>query len=260
MFDFIINKDKDTAFTFDLGGGLEFKSYLSFKKSKRLFVLFNGAVDLSKAYPYYQRWGWKDRFPGSVLYIVDPLIAKYKDSGLNLAWYIGDKNVQFSNLISDFVDFVSNGLEVEKVYSYGSSGGGFASLMLGRDNDSVYPISINPQTNIFSYHKPAVDKYISTAWDDKFSKDINSELFNVLNYSNKRCLYVQNLVDTFHYKNHFLKFMDRNNLLTNQQELFDAGGVSYILYDHPNGHGAEPDELFPHIIKTALFLNNDNKA
>lgn len=255
MFDFKINKEKDTAFSFDLGKGAEFKSYLSFKDSKKLFVLFNGAIDLEKNYPYYQRWGWKEKFPGNVLYILDPLIKKYEQDKLNLAWYLGDRDVDYANLISDFVKGVADQLAVDEIYSYGSSGGGFASLMLAKKMPQVYAIAINPQTNIFDYHKNAVEKYLSLAWQSDIQtakKEIENIDFDVFDFSGKKCLIVQNTVDVFHYKNHFKKFLRENSIESDENEFMKSQGISYILYEHPNGHGAEPNEIFQKIVEAAI--------
>lgn len=255
MFDFAINKGKDTGFSLDLGGGAEFKSYLSYKESKKLFVLFNGAIDLEKKYPYYQRWGWKEKFPGNVLYILDPLIKKYEKDKLNLAWYLGDRDLEYSSLISEFVNYVANQLAVDEIYSYGSSGGGFASLMLAKKLPKVYAIAINPQTNIFDYHKNDVEKYLRLAWQcdiQDAKKSIKNIDFDVFDYSGKKCLIVQNTVDIFHFKNHLIKFLKENSIESDKKELIKSQGISYILYDHPNGHGAEPSEIFQKIIDTAI--------
>ncbi|MDD2728276.1 hypothetical protein [Malikia sp.] len=257
MLHFKINSEKDSAISCHLKNGVEFRAYIKFKKSNRLFVLFNGAIDLTKSYPYYQRWSWADKFPGSVLYILDPLIKK-NNSTLNLAWYLGDKDDDYFQIISNLVQAVSKQLGIDKIYAYGSSGGGFASLMLAKNIKEVYSVAINPQTNVFKYHDNAVSKYFLTAWGFE-TKDalikLPREKFDVTNFHERNCLVVQNKLDRFHLDNHFKPFMIANKIPIIEEGIYKGNAISYLLYSHPSGHGPEPLELFPLILETAISIN-----
>lgn len=247
---------KEISFKGDIGD-MSFSAYLYIKHdTDKLFIILNGAVaDKFKGRTAYQRWSWHDEFPGSVLYISDPTLIKH--TTLNLAWYIGDKDNKIDKDIASFVDKVADNLQVNKIIPYGSSGGGFAAIQLACNTKTpAIAVATNPQTRVLHHRKNTVDLYLKNCWDGFSKDDLKDDLsFDAI----KNCLtnpphilYIQNIVDEFHYKNHFIPFLnalgfDINLIKTplDQQE----GLIKTLVYEHESGHAAEPKELLPEIFQ-----------
>lgn len=85
----------DVSFKTPLEEGACFYSHLFIKrKSRKLYVIFNGALSSDRETSYlFHRYSWHSMFDGSVLYIADPTLIKHRD--LNLAWYSGIKDFDF---------------------------------------------------------------------------------------------------------------------------------------------------------------------
>lgn len=261
-FDYAVsNQKKEISFKGVLGD-MPFSAYLYIKKdADKLFVVLNGAVaDKFKGGTVYQRWSWHETFPGSVLYISDPSLIKYKE--LSLAWYIGDKDNKIDKDIARLVDKVADNLNVGKVIAYGSSGGGFAAIQLAcNTKKTAIAVAINPQINVLHHRKNTVDIYLNSCWKG-FSKydlenDISFDASKNFQKSSTQVLYVQNKVDELHYKTHFLPFLEKLDI---QKELLgkplieQKGNVKALIYDHESGHAAEPKELLPDIFKAIEYF------
>ncbi|EKO3902480.1 hypothetical protein P0F36_003320, partial [Vibrio metschnikovii] len=136
------------------------------ENSDRLFVLFSGnAMRDKNDPPVFQRWSWADYFPGHCLYISDPTIRL--DEKLGLAWYSGNESYdpypKLLELIYDVADL--SGIDLDRVTTYGSSGGGFAAMKLGIMEPKISVVTINPQVDITKYiPKFGLSKYLRICW------------------------------------------------------------------------------------------------
>ena len=270
LFDPVIAKIERKDFSKDevnfehIEDGYEFHSYL-YKKgnANKLYVVLNGALAADrKTAKAYQRWSWHPLFDGHVLYMADPTLFKHLDA--NLAWYIGDKDHQFHDFLACFIQSIAakTGIALDHVVLYGSSGGGFAALKLaGLIGQGITAVAINPQMNAFLYKKEHVDHYLDVCWKDVPQEILRENpVFDTLNgVSNTNCriLFVQNVQDTFHYKNHFIPFLERFNIFNpsiKSKMIEQNGRIRYMVYDHPSGHAAEPKEMLPEIIQNINYL------
>jgi hypothetical protein len=96
---------------------------------KRLFVFFSGSAQRSKINPpVFQRWSWAHLFPGHCLYVSDPSL--FLNDKLGLAWYSGTSGFDPMPIIAQEVKNLALSLDINEssIFSYGSSGGGFAAL------------------------------------------------------------------------------------------------------------------------------------
>lgn len=226
------------------------------KNNDRLFVIFHGAKDRNRYFaPFFERLSWDQYFPGSVLYISDP--ALHLHDKLRLGWYAGDKNEYCMNIISEIVDNISSFLGIRQIYSFGSSGGGFASLSLGAILDSCHPIAVNPQTNIFAYYQGHFNEYINCCFDGISRLELEnaySVRFNMIdrykNDNHKGYTLLQNRLDEFHYSRHYSPLLDLGGghtfSINEQSEIF--GKRTIHLYDDKKGHGPEPRALFDQLM------------
>lgn len=259
-----INFNKEEISFKEIVDDYEFSSYLYQKKNaKKLFIILNGALDQDRTSSnIYHRWSWNNLFDGSVLYIADPTLFKYKE--VNLAWYIGDKDNQFHEFIKDFILKIAKKLDVNlsQIVLYGSSGGGFAALKLaGMIGNGALAVAVNPQVKVFNYKKEYVDKYLHICWSKMDVKKIQArnEFDSLKSIQNSSCrvLFIQNLEDKFHYINHFIPFLEKFNIFSPDPKLSiekQNSRIRYMIYDHPSGHAAEPKEMLTEILKNIEYI------
>lgn len=259
----VVGEGAETEFRVKLEESVELIAHLKKGTNDRLFVVFNGAVDLSKThYPYYQRWSWSDKFPGNVLYIADPLINAHKIDNLTLGWYMGGREFLLDQIIARFVAKVAHELNCEgRVISYGSSGGGFASLKLAQNSPDVFAVAVNPQTDILKYHEPSVDRYLNLAWRMRIAdlSQLDRDRLRIASFENSQCLIIQNTEDVFHLKHHFETFLRINGVESGGMGRL-GDGISFLKFRDPKGHGPESIEMLDLIVSTAIALSEGNCA
>ncbi len=219
--------------------------------SNRLFLIFSGdAMRKKNDPPVFQRWSWAPYFPGNCLFVSDP--ALYISEKIGLAWYSGVRRCDFLKVISVLVDEVIETLriDVQNVYSYGSSGGGFAALRLACFSTNVKPIAINPQTQICQYEYRSVERYLQKCLNVQSRHDgelLFSERLNLCNHSSllseRRIFYIQNVLDTHHVDVHYKPFCESMGVSTEHD--LEHPTFKRYHFSHPDGHRkAETREVF----------------
>lgn len=239
------------------------------KADSRLFVLLSARVDRkTHKIPVFNRHLWKGRFPGSVLCVADPTLA-LSDS-LGLGWYLGDEKRDATTELAQLVRAFARSLDMatKSIVCYGSSGGGFAALSLAARLKGATAVAINPQTNVIAYQQRAmVEEMVGTCFPGRTPAGalrLYPKRLSMLHaYAEKRLtsrvIYVQNRIDAHHYSDHFLPFALKTGL--NAEGGCSADGRHYaFVYDHENGHGPEPEALFPDIIAKAVEFNGGVSA
>lgn len=210
-----------------------------------LLVLFNGAIaGQYKNAPKFSRWSWAEKAGFSFIAIDDPVVSQIGQT--NLGWYIGTESFDVQDSISDIIESITSKLNIahSDVVFYGSSGGGFASLMAAIRLHGSGCIVSNPQTNILRYHKTSVDKYINSA----FKKDTNNarekyleRLSAVEKINNEKYLptvyYKQNITDKNHFKKHYLPFQEKYTELMSRAECY-PNRLFIELFSDIDGHSA----------------------
>lgn len=249
---------KEKSFRYKVND-MEIVSYLYIKpNTNRLFVMLNGALTNEKrGLPIYHRYTWHSLFNGSVLYVADPTLLKYKE--LSLAWYLGDKFTYLMPYLRQLVISIAKqlGLDTHQIITYGSSGGGFASLQLASEiGGNALSVCINPQTNILNY-EPKVD-FLSQCFgclcNEQKPLNQNSRFNAILNVqiNNTKVLFIQNEFDVFHVQNHFQPFVKALNVQYDLSDKIDENNQSriqvYWYKDEKTGHGPETKEMLPHIM------------
>lgn len=200
------------------------------KKSSKLLILGSGAYKPSTmTLPVFQRHSWIDELEESMIFYNDPTL--YLDH-LMLGWGFGDlkehylKNI--SMILKDLSDFFN--YKNENIFYYGSSAGGFMSLMLASMMKSSTAIVNNPQTKVTNYYEVHVNKLMKTL-------DITKEIaeteydsrisvlssFKKHNYIPK-VKYLQNSVVEHDINNHLIPFVSQlkeidESVLTNEIQI-----------------------------------------
>ena len=229
------------------------------RDSNKLVVFYNGAVNVKKTpSPVFQRWSWLEKLPYSAIIISDPTILemqkKYNDETL-IGWYQGSFDNFILKEINEFIKSIISKLDIssDNVVFYGSSAGGFASLVSSVMLKGSKACVVNPQIDIMKYHKSHSEKLLDhlniTNVKEKFQqkeKDIN--IISLLKDEQvfPQVFYKQNKLDELHYSKHYLAFKE---LYKQQNQLKNLH--SEIIEDN-RGHSAIPkyDEAKIDIDKT----------
>ncbi|WP_375749546.1 hypothetical protein [Vibrio sp. HN007] len=216
-------------------------------KPKELIVLFNGATSKDKlTKPNFSRWSWAEKTGYSYISISDPLVGTTDD--LNLAWYVGTTDFDLQNYIQKCIKriLIKVGIEPNKVIFYGSSGGGFASIVASTYLRGSTAIVYNPQTNVLDYNEIAVDRFLNSFGAERaeLTKECLyrfsiSELMKRNNYL-PNIIYKQNTQDQSHIHQHYFNFYQKYMDMT-----IGIGGYGTSLTTHlfhsNDGHSAISD-------------------
>lgn len=199
------------------------------KKSDYIYFCFAGAKPLDKGVPYFNRWTWSHIFHSNIVSISDPTLSNFNK--LNIGWYLNKGEIDIYEKLAFFIRKIANklGYSENQMILYGSSAGGFASLKCAPYLPNARVISINPQTDISKYfkqHYSALIRFLPNLEDELIS--VSGRLDNVL--------LCQNVVDEFHYDNHFMPLIKKNPF------------IKHYIYNHENGHGSEPSEIISYLL------------
>lgn len=222
---------------------------------KKLYVFLNGALSNHRRYPVYNRISWHEKFNAHCLYIYDSSLSQSHD--YLLAWYFGNhKKVLYKDL-KKLVDKAKCSLNLsnEQIIFYGSSGGGFAALKLSELFIGSIAVAINPQIEVFKYsNQQAVSKFVHYSFGPLPRDRIEAEYKdwikinpNAFKKGGSKFIYVQNIIDGEHYRNHLKPFW--YNFSSNLSSGYDDENHNQlIIYDHPSGHAGEPPEVLDNIL------------
>ncbi len=246
-------------------GPLTYNLLTAPKQGRRLYVLLRGneAERSTVVLPRFSRFSWRDAFGDTVVCVADPTLQF--DANLRLGWYFGNREHDVIEHLARIVVALCDrhAIAIEDVCAYGSSGGGFAALQLAaRLGGGATAIAVNPQTDILEYWVPRSVKAFTavclgnvdhgTARRAFASRLSALESWSQPSSGEARCLIVQNVADSEHYRNHFRPFADLMGIPDNG--LSADGRMGSLLYDHLSGHAAEPREMVPEILKAAHAL------
>ena len=221
-------------------------------ETKRLIVFFSGdARRTTFEPPVFLRWSWASKFPASCLYFSDP--ALYQQSDLGLAWYAGNSRGDYLAHIADVVRDVAKtiGADDGQVFSYGSSGGGFAALRFARYYEGLQVIAINPQTDLWKYPVKWTDRMSNACYGAENLAGVPEDhqyKFSALDAevaAGARSIFLaQNVQDTDHFDHHFTPFKDY------MESIGQTAKLTSREFSDESGHaGAENQETFDSILE-----------
>lgn len=218
--------------------------YLNLKESSdKILVCGPSAIDTYTVKPpFFHRWSWANRFGYSTVIISDPTLETGK---FNIGWFLGKKNeyllTKCSNIINKIISQL--GIERNSTIFYGSSAGGFSSLMMASYFKGANVIVQNPQIDVRRYHGEFYSALIKSNFD---GVEPEEEKLNVISLFRKvayvpNIYYVQNVYDNHHYDIHLPIFMsgitELRNDVSNQFKLHIE-----LDSDKQKGHDADAFE------------------
>lgn len=218
--------------------------------SKKLIVMLNGAINRNISQPpVFQRKTWLEYMPSNVLIIPDKTV-EINDT-LELGWYLGKSECDYIHSVAKLVANTANELKIdnESISFYGSSGGGYAAIILSTLLIGSSSIAINPQTILKNYIRRIYNKFISDTGYDESSPLLDVTLYMDERKYIPRMTLIQNRQDHLHYKEHFTPFMKW--YLSKSTELSTFGDFSVTEFSSEKGHSAIPNvyESMPYIDK-----------
>src|SRR5699024_12007141 len=121
----------------------------------------------------YMRSTWSDEIDANTLYIDDKTIH---DSKLRIGWGVGRQDKHYIPIYVRIVKKISSILKIQsnKTYYYGSSAGGFMSILMAAMHQNSTAIVNNPQTFVFSFSKG----HVSDLCNEIFAGMSKEEIMN----------------------------------------------------------------------------------
>ncbi|MGX6442307.1 glycosyl transferase family 2 [Neobacillus sp. K501] len=199
--------------------GVEFDFLIKMKElSSHLIILGSGAMNYQEKRvkpPYFQRHSWIDDLEDSVIFYNDPTL--YLGEELLLGWGQGTFDRFYLNDIADILEILIKKSQVpfKKVLFYGSSGGGFMSLILaGFLKDSSVLVN-SPQTCLTQWLKVPVQQVFNRSYPKMSEQEIMNKFPDRVNvikfyYQKKyvpKIFYLQNVYCELDVENHLIPFM-----------------------------------------------------
>ncbi|CAM2893055.1 glycosyl transferase [Salinicoccus roseus] len=220
----------------------------------QLLVLSNGAVDTSKKQPpVFMRHKWKEDFQSSLVYLDDPTIH---DLGLRLGWGQGTRDEFALEIYNALITQLAAhlGIKDEQVFYYGSSAGGFMSMILASMHVGSTAIVNNPQTSIKNYMRnfsvPLLERVygsVETAYDEYLHRVKVVEAFEKYN-NMPRIFYAQNRACPGDMKQHYTPFLKQVN-----DKKLDTENLNLLLYhDKKGGHSPLAKNDTIHMIESIM--------
>lgn len=238
-------------------GNYDFHCLFHRGNEERLFVLLTAAVNRPCLLPAFNRWKWRDRFPGSVLCISDPTLLQSET--LAIGWYLGSEQNDATSDMAELVEIVAKGLGIRagNIIPYGSSAGGFSAMALASRIPGATAVAINPQTDATRYNARRVTEMVAHCFPGLTLDDVRQrytfrvDMTSAIPQSHSRVIIVQNTEDHEHWEPHFLPFANSTGLPIKTGTSSDGRHAS-IVYSHENGHASETPEVFEQIIELIM--------
>ncbi|GAE09679.1 hypothetical protein [Paenibacillus sp. JCM 10914] len=202
--------------------GVKYEFLMNLKReSDKLIILGSGAYQPEKLKPpIFQRHAWMKHIPESTIFYNDPTLYNGK---IRLGWGYGVKDDHYlENISKIFVKLLPVlGIPSGKVLFYGSSGGGFMSMILGGFIKGTKVIVNNPQTIVTNYYSGHVKDLMEIVHPgmtiEEICKSYNHKLSVPFFYKKigyiPRIIYIQNVSCEHDMQNHLVPFISEMNSL-----------------------------------------------
>ncbi|MFD2170997.1 glycosyl transferase family 2 [Tumebacillus lipolyticus] len=182
--------------------------------SSNLLIFGAGAMFDQIGLPYFQRHSWMYDLEDSTIYYNDPTLYL---SNLPAAWGQGTWDRFYLKDIADILTklIAKVGVSPKQVLLYGSSGGGFMSLILGGFIRESSVLVDCPQTCLIRWIEDYVKQVFNISYPSLSVQDVMQafpERIDVMKFYNQikyvpKIYYLQNAACEFDVTNHLLPFL-----------------------------------------------------
>ncbi|WP_427028349.1 hypothetical protein [Halomonas sp. H2] len=225
------------------------------EESDGIVFFLPGAFDRKNSMPKFQRSSYFSSLNCNCISFFDPTLFLTDDDKFTRAWFVGDDKNWYVNHIAHIVSsiVVSKEIRNSKILFFGSSAGGIPSIHLASRFSDSHAYCCNIQTNILAHYPAYLSRLVKVCFGEKAElsevKRKYTERLDVTGLDARFSLHiVQNKNDVFHYKNHFLPYMD---------SLKRSSSVAYeycVYDDQSNGHNPLPKDKEIDVINQILSV------
>jgi len=235
------------------------------KDSERLIFCGSGALNANRTYdrtrPHFNRWSWSSRFSESIIYYNDPTLYIHDD--IQGGYGVGTKEDYYLEKIAKIAEIIAKTLNFENkdLLFYGSSAGGFTSLMLSILVKNSFSICDIPQfyiNELWSMYWPKFKEHIFKDMSEIEILENYGYRLNVIEMMKKE-KYVPNAiilldctVERDFDKQYLHFFNDLNKLPYKSHE----NNIKLIINGKYEGHA--PINMYEtlELVKVSKYLNN----
>ncbi|MFC4661444.1 hypothetical protein [Oceanobacillus aidingensis] len=250
----VLNKNKQLALSVVKDNiTYEFLLYIR-NNSQKAIVFGSGAYNPNKVSPpIFNRFSWYEHFEETCIYYNDPTL--YLSEELTIGWGYGTSEKHYIEEIAEILEVLYKRIKIshEKVLYFGSSAGGFQSLMLGSRLQGLVVVN-NPQTIIENYYKNSVKKLLNCLTE----KSLNPERAIATKYFEKNkyvptIIYMQNMASEHDMQNQFIPFMEQLRKING--DFIEKRRVRTLMYmNEEQGHNPMNTKETVKVIKNNLQL------
>lgn len=238
--------------------GVNYEFLIRYKNSKKALIFGNGAYDKIQSLPLFQRHSWIDDLDHTVIYYNDPTLYL---GDISIGWCCGSKDDHYLINIAEILKIIIDKFSVDnnKVVFYGSSAGGFTSMMLSTLFKGSTALVNNPQVYVNKFSEAHFLKLCEICFPNESPKDVLSKYEDRLNlpaFIKKqnyfpRIKYLQNAYCHYDMKTQCVPFI--SDLETSDKFLFSPERIDFIFYfDRNLGHNPLSKEKSLYYINEAL--------
>jgi hypothetical protein len=200
------------------GEPLPYYLFTDIKEHGRPLIVFGQGMAHRDQYtlPRFQRMDWSSSFEENILIINDPTL--FQDERLKLGWCLGNSEYYVLPRLTEIVSMAAEqlGISQRSVMFYGSSAGGFTSLMMSSRLPGSIAFVNNPQTDVLQFKRGGVSLLLDVAFggisiDEAYEKF--GDRFSFVRWLQSesavvpRLYYWQNILDEDHYQDQMLPLM-----------------------------------------------------
>ncbi|NJB66839.1 hypothetical protein GGQ74_000479 [Desulfobaculum xiamenense] len=240
--------DGPALYTFDVDG-VPFEFFTNLKRdAHRVYAFGTASRDNLRILPRFDRWRWAFAMRDSVIVYNDP--TRYL-GGLRCGWCLGTAQNPYlpciAAILRGFVQAL--GRRFEELVLFGSSAGGFTSLMLGAMLRGASVVVNNAHTDVLLADEAAVSRLLRVCFGGisaRTARERYPTRLRVMDFYHHqrympRIFFAQNARDSFHMQRHFLPFAREAQTL--RESGHDWGRQLFVeVYSCRSGHAPLPYE------------------
>lgn len=225
------------------------------ENNKNAIVFSNGAYNPEKMQkPVFMRKTWKDDYDTNCIFVDDRTLH---NTNLRIGWGIGNENVHHLEVMSEILIKILNLWQVkpENTIYFGSSAGGFKSIMFATFHEDTIAVVNNPQMLAHKYlDGKSAELLYKTIFPSLTPEEIHEKYgvrFSVAKMMSKRN-YIPNVLSLFNrmsnedHNNQYLNFIAETEELN-----LKISKIRFLMYSN-----YETSHDFLSREKTAELLNN----